>query len=75
MVAGGCAKNEEPAHSVSWYQQHEAETRAKVAWCVDDEERQRTPDCMNAAQGLRRLALGSQTSLAPIDWGAPKTKP
>jgi hypothetical protein len=74
-VAAGCAKNEEPAHPVSWYQQHEADMQAKVAWCVDDATRQPTPDCMNAAEAKRRSLLGSQKSLAPIDWGAAKPNP
>jgi hypothetical protein len=76
MVLVGCAKNEEPANPVSWYQQHEADMQAKVAWCRDDAQRQRTPDCQNAAEAKRRLALGSQKNLAPIDWtGADKLKP
>jgi hypothetical protein len=75
IAAAGCGKNEEMAYPVSWYQQHNTEMQAKVAWCVDDAERQRTPDCMNAAEAKRRLALGSQKSLAPIDWGASTAKP
>ena len=49
--------------------------QAKVAWCVDDAERQRTPDCLNAAEAKRRSLLGSQKNLAPIDWGPNPTKP
>jgi hypothetical protein len=75
IAAAGCGKNEDTANPVSWYQQHNTEMQAKVAWCVDDAERQRTPDCMNAAEAKRRLAVGSQKSLAPIDWGATKPKP
>ena len=75
MAATGCGKNEDTAHPVSWYLQHDAEMQAKVAWCVDDAERQRTADCMNAAEAKRRLAVGSQKSLAPIDWGASTAKP
>jgi hypothetical protein len=75
LVVAGCAKNEEPAHPVSWYQEHESDMQAKVAWCIDDATRQRTPDCQNAAEAKRRLALGSQKNLAPIDWGADKPKP
>jgi len=75
MAATGCGKNEDTAHPVSWYQQHDAEMQTKVAWCVDDAERQRTPDCMNAAEAKRRSLMGSQKSLAPIDWGASKAKP
>jgi hypothetical protein len=75
IAATGCGKNEDTAHPVSWYLQHNAEMQAKVAWCVDDAERQRTPDCMNAAEAKRRLAVGSQKSLAPIDWGASTAKP
>jgi hypothetical protein len=75
IAATGCGKNEETARPVSWYQQHDAEMQAKVAWCVDDAERQRTPDCMNAAEAKRRSLMGSQKSLAPIDWGASTAKP
>ena len=75
IAAAGCSKNADVAHPVSWYLQHDTERQAKVAWCVDDAERQRTPDCLNAAEAKRRSLLGSQKSLAPIDWGAAKTKP
>jgi hypothetical protein len=75
MAAGGCGKNPDAVHPVSWYQQHDAEMQAKVAWCVDDTERERTPNCMNAAEAKRRSLMGSQKSLAPIDWGASKAKP
>jgi hypothetical protein len=75
IAAAGCGKNEDVVHPVSWYLQHDTEMQAKVAWCVDDAERQRTPDCMNAAEAKRRLAVGSQKSLAPIDWGASTAKP
>jgi hypothetical protein len=75
IAATGCGTHEEPAHPVSWYQQHDADRQAKVAWCVDDAVRQRTPDCQNAVEAKRRLALGSQKNLAPIDWGANRPKP
>ena len=75
IAAAGCGKNEDVAHSVSWYLQHDTERQAKVAWCVDDAERQRTTDCMNAAEAKRRSLMGSQKSLAPIDWGASTAKP
>jgi hypothetical protein len=75
IAATGCGKNEDVVHPVSWYLQHDTEWQAKVAWCVDDAQRQRTPDCMNAAEAKRRSLVGSQKSLAPIDWGAAKTKP
>jgi hypothetical protein len=75
IAATGCGKNEDTAHPVSWYQQHDAEMQAKVAWCVDDAERQHSPDCMNAAEAKRRSLMGSQKSLAPIDWGASTAKP
>ncbi len=75
MAATGCGKNEDTTHPVSWYLQHDAEMQAKVAWCVDDAEREHSPDCMNAAEAKRRLAVGSQKSLAPIDWGASTAKP
>ncbi len=75
IAAAGCGQNEDVAHPVSWYLQHDTERQAKVAWCVDDAQRQRTPDCLNAAEAKRRSLLGSQKSLAPIDWGAAKTKP
>ena len=75
MAATGCGKNDDTAHPVSWYQQHDTEMQAKVAWCVDDAERQHTPDCLNAAEAKRRSLMGSQKSLAPIDWGASTAKP
>ena len=75
VTVAGCGKNEDTANPVSWYEQHGTEMQAKVAWCVDDAERQRTPDCMNAAEAKRRSLVGSQKSLAPIDWGASKAKP
>ena len=71
----GCGKNEDLAHPVSWYEQHGTERDAKVAWCVDDAQRQRTPDCMNAAEAKRRSLVGSQKDLKPIDWGASQAKP
>jgi hypothetical protein len=75
MAATGCGKNDDSAHPVSWYLQHNAEMQAKVAWCVDDAERERSPDCMNAAEANRRSLMGSQKNLAPIDWGASTAKP
>jgi hypothetical protein len=75
IAVTGCGKNEDPAHPVSWYQQHDAVMQAKVAWCVDDAQRQHSPDCMNAAEAKRRSLMGSQKSLAPIDWGASTAKP
>jgi hypothetical protein len=75
MVATGCGKNEDTIHPVSWYLQHDTEMQAKVAWCVDDAERQHTPDCLNAAEAKRRSLMGSQKSLAPIDWDASTAKP
>jgi hypothetical protein len=71
----GCGRNEDLAHPVSWYEQHGAERDAKVTWCVDDAERQRTPDCMNAAEAKRRSLVGSQKELKPIDWAASQAKP
>ena len=75
MAAGGCGKNADAVRPVSWYQQHDTEMQAKVAWCVDDAQRQHTPDCMNAAEAKRRSLMGSQKNLAPIDWGASTAKP
>jgi hypothetical protein len=49
--------------------------QAKAAWCMDDAERQRIPDCLNATEAKRRSLMGSQKSLAPIDWGASAAKP
>ena len=75
IAATACGKSEDSAHPVSWYQQHGTEMQAKVAWCVEDAERQRTPDCLNAAEAKRRSLMGSQKNLAPIDWGASAAKP
>jgi hypothetical protein len=75
LAAAGCGKREEAEHPVSWYLGHQADMQAKMAWCVDDSGRQQTLDCQNATEAKRRVALGSQKSLAPIDWGATKPKP
>ncbi len=75
IAATGCAKKEDAEHPVSWYQQHDTVMQATVARCMDDAVRQRTPDCLNAAEAKRRSLVGSQQSLAPIDWGAAKTTP
>jgi hypothetical protein len=75
LLAAGCGQHEEPEHPVSWYLEHRGDMEAKAVWCVDDAERRRTRDCENATEAKRRLALGSQKSLAPIDWGATKNKP
>jgi hypothetical protein len=75
VALAGCGKNEDLAHPVSWYEQHGTERDAKVAWCTDDAQRQRTPDCMNAAEAKRRSLVGSQKDLKPIDWAASQAKP
>ena len=75
VTVAGCGKHEDLAHPVSWYEQHGTEREAKVAWCVDDSQRQRTPDCMNAAEAKRRSLVGSQKDLKPIDWAASQAKP
>lgn len=68
----GCSKVKDP-HPVSWYLAHESEMQATLGWCLDDAERRRAPDCQNAVEAKRRTLLGSQRSLAPIEWGAPKS--
>ena len=75
LTVAGCGKNEDLARPVSWYEQHGTERDAKVAWCVDDSQRQRTPDCMNAAEAKRRSLVGAQKDLKPIDWAASQAKP
>jgi hypothetical protein len=75
LLEAGCGKPEEPEHPVSWYLEHKTDMQAKVTWCVDDAERRRTPNCQNAMEAKRRLALGSQKDLPPIDWGGTKPKP
>ena len=75
LTVAGCGKNEDLARPVSWYEQHGTERDAKVAWCVDDAQRQRTPDCMNAAEAKRRSLVGAQKDLKPIDWVASQAKP
>lgn len=72
-VAAGCAKHDEEVRPVSWYLQHAPEDQAKVAWCIDDARRQHTADCANAIEAKRRVQVGSQKALAPIDWGSAKT--
>jgi hypothetical protein len=73
-ILAGCSNTPEAAHAVSWYIEHPEEMRSKIAWCVDDAQRRGTPDCMNALEAKRRLQLGSQKDLAPIDWGAADPK-
>jgi hypothetical protein len=75
IAVGGCGKNDELVHPVSWYLEHAAERDAKTAWCADDAQRQRSPDCMNAMEAKRRALVGSQKDLKPIDWGASQAKP
>jgi hypothetical protein len=75
LTVAGCGKNEDFARPVSWYEQHGTERDAKVAWCVDDAQRQRTSDCMNAAEAKRRSLVGAQKDLKPIDWAASQAKP
>ena len=75
IAIASCGKNEEPVHPVSWYVEHSTEMQAKVTWCVDDVTRQRALDCMNAMEAKRRSLVGSQKTLAPIDWGASQAKP
>ena len=75
LTVAGCGKKEDLAHPVAWYEQHGTERDAKVAWCVDDAQRQRTPDCMNAAEAKRRSLVGAQKDLKPIDWAASQAKP
>jgi hypothetical protein len=75
LTVAGCGKNEDLARPVSWYEQHGTERDAKVAWCVDDAQRPRTPDCMNAAEAKRRSLVGAQKDLKPIDWAASQAKP
>jgi hypothetical protein len=75
IVLAGCSRNEDLGRPVSWYELHATERNAKVAWCIEDAERQRTPDCMNAAEAKRRSLVGSQKNLAPIDWAASQAKP
>jgi hypothetical protein len=60
---------------VSWYVDHASEREAKVSWCRDDAERQRSADCENALEAKRRLQVGSQKDLPPIDWAASAPKP
>jgi hypothetical protein len=75
LATAGCGNNDQSTRPVSWYLEHTREMQAKVAWCVDAAERQRSPDCSNAIEAKRRTLLGSQKSLAPIDWGASQAKP
>ena len=69
LLVAACAKVPDEAHPVSWYSEHPNDMRSKVTWCVDDATRRSTPDCQNALEAKRRLQVGSQKDLAPIDWG------
>jgi hypothetical protein len=74
-AAAGCDQHGGAEHPISWYLEHGADMQAKTAWCMDDADRQRTPDCENAMEAKRRSLVGSQKDLAPIDWNAPQSKP
>ena len=74
LLIAGCSPHES-ARSVSWYVEHPEVLPGKTAWCLDDATREQTDDCQNATQAKRRLAMGSHTTLKPIDWGAAKPAP
>ncbi len=69
LILSACAQSE-PPHEVSWYSAHREATESKVLWCKDSADRQRSVDCANAEEAKRRLMVGSQKDLAPIDWNA-----
>lgn len=69
LILSACAQSE-PPHEVSWYAAHREATESKVLWCKDSADRERSVDCANAQEAKRRLHVGSQKDLPPIDWNA-----
>jgi hypothetical protein len=62
-----CAREEEPAQTVSWFQEHPEERRAMVARCADDPGRlAQTPNCVNARQAESIEGVGSLRKLPPM---------
>ena len=64
-----CAPSE-PLHDVSWYMANAEATNSKITWCKISAERERIMDCQNAHEAKRRLLVGSQQKLSPLDWAA-----
>lgn len=70
----GCSREEEPARTVTWYQQHADERKAMVTRCADDPGRlSQTPNCVNAQQAESIEGIGSFKDLPPL--GLDKVKP
>ena len=70
----GCSREEEPARTVSWYQQHADERKAMVTRCADDPGHlSETPNCVNAQRAESIEGIGSFKDLPPL--GLDKVKP
>jgi hypothetical protein len=58
----GCGQQEQPAQTVSWYKEHQAEREAKLEWCYEDVTRATTnADCLNAEQA-EKMAMFDKPS-------------
>jgi len=67
LTVFGCSQKEEPAQTVSWFQQHPDERKATVARCADDPGRlATTPNCINAQQAESIEGIGSFRKLPPL---------
>ncbi|MEJ1961046.1 MAG: EexN family lipoprotein [Gammaproteobacteria bacterium] len=67
VMVFACSREEEPARTVSWFQQHPDERKAMVARCADDPGRlAKTPNCVNAQQAESIEGIGSFRKLPPV---------
>lgn len=67
MLVCACARDDGPARTVSWYQQHPEERKAMVARCADDPGRLGSlPNCVNAQQAAGIEDVGSLKDLPPL---------
>jgi hypothetical protein len=63
----GCSKQEEPARTVSWFEQHAEERKSVLARCTDDPGHlAQTPNCVNAKQAESIEGIGSFRKLPPL---------
>ena len=63
----GCSREEEPAQTVTWYQQHAQEREAMVKRCADDPGHlAKSPNCVNAQQAASIEGIGSFRKLPPM---------
>lgn len=74
LILFGCSREDEPARTVTWYQQHADERKAMVTRCADDPGRlSETPNCVNAQRAASIEGIGSFKDMPPL--GLDKVKP